>query len=619
LVIRGWRVSVRHRIVHLRRSVRLVLRVTPRLTAAWALALIVQGLVPVALVYLTKLLVDRLTAVVGTAAVWSAVLPVITIAATMAALVIATELLQVGIGWLRTVQAEVVQDHIRGLVHEKSVSLDLAYYESSEYHDRLHRARHEAAHRPLALLEGAGALLQGSVTLAGMASLVFPYGAWVPVALVAAATPHAVAVVRNSRRHHQWWRTTTADRRWTNYYDWLLTFSEFAAEVRQAGVGSHFASTYQRLRHRLREQRLDLLRRENVTRVGASLAAMLIAGGTIGWMVWRTLAGLATLGDLVLFHQAFERGRSALRGWMGSAGQLYSDSLIVESLFEFLDQAPAVVDPPSPRRLPPAVAEGIAFDEVRFRYDASQPAVLNGFSMALSPGEIAALVGPNGAGKSTVLKLLCRLYDPESGRITLDGVDVRSFRVSELRQAMTVAFQVPIPYHATLHENIAVGDLRTNPAGADVAQAAAAGGADGLAARLPRGYETLLSKWFADGTQLSTGEWQRVALARALVRPAPIVVLDEPTSAMDPWSEAMWLERLRAVARGRTVLLITHRLSTALAADVIHVMQAGRIVRSVRPALEPDATEILTLDPALISAAEPDDRGLHHAPLVPQR
>lgn len=578
----GWTSAVRHRIGHTWRSVRLVGAVAPAWTIGWAALLVVQGLLPVAFVYLSKLLVDRLTDTVGGALTWATVAPVLTIAAAMAGLLLLTEIAQVSLGWLRTAQAELVQDHIRRMVHERSTTLDLACYESPKYHDRMHRARHEAAHRPIALLEGGGTLLQGTVTLVGMASLVLPYGPWVPVALMVSAIPAAYAVARNSRRYHRWWHQSTPTRRWTNYYDWLLTFSDFAAELRQYDVGQHFATMYQALRRRLRRQRVRLLKRETMTGLGASIASLLISGAAIGWMVWRTLAGLATLGDLVLFHQAFERGRKALRGWLSSAGQLYGDSLVVGSLFEFLDLVPHVVDPPSPQPVPRTLAHGVTFDRITFCYPDSARPALEDFTLELPAGEIAALVGPNGAGKSTVLKLLCRFYDPQRGRIALDGIDLRHFRLRDVRRSLTVAFQRPVPYHATLHENIALGDLETEATRAVVEAAATAGGAAEVAARLPRGYDTLLSKWFAGGTDLSTGEWQRVALARSLLRRAPIVVLDEPTSAMDPWAEAAWMERLRALVEHRTVLLITHRLGVALRADVVHVMDHGRLVRSVR-------------------------------------
>ncbi len=200
--------------------------------------------------------------------------------------------------------------------------------------------------------------------------------------------------------------------------------------------------------------------------------------------------------------------------------------------------------------------------------------------MTIRAGEIAALVGPNGAGKSTLIKLLCRFYDPESGDVELDGINVRAISVQNLHRLMTVLFQQPVHFNATIKENVEFGDLSLLPSRSEIEAAVSAAGAEEIVARLPEGYDSLLGKWFVGGMELSTGEWQRVALARAFLRQAPIIILDEPTSALDPWAEADWLERFRRLVAGRTAIIITHRLTTAMHADVIHVLEEGRIVES---------------------------------------
>jgi ATP-binding cassette subfamily B protein len=216
----------------------------------------------------------------------------------------------------------------------------------------------------------------------------------------------------------------------------------------------------------------------------------------------------------------------------------------------------------------------------RFYYPESARAVLQNFNLTIPAGQITAIVGANGAGKSTLLKLVCRFYDPQAGRITLDGVDIRHLPVKELRRMITVLFQWPVPYQTTAAQNIALGDLRMEPRVADLEAAARSAGAHELISRLPQGYNTPLGKWFANGLDLSVGEWQRVALARAFLRRAPIMVLDEPTSALDTWAEADWFDRFQVLAQGRTAVIITHRFTIAKRADMIHVMDAGRIVES---------------------------------------
>src|SRR5581483_5773221 len=224
--------------------------------------------------------------------------------------------------------------------------------------------------------------------------------------------------------------------------------------------------------------------------------------------------------------------------------------------------------------------EGICFQHVAFRYPGSERRVLQDFNLTIPAGQIVAIVGANGAGKSTLLKLLCRFYDPEAGLITLDGSDIRDVSLQHLRRMMTVLFQWPVPYQATAAQNIAFGDLAAAREMAELEMAARSAGAHEVITGLPRGYDTLLGKWFANGVELSIGEWQRLALARAFFRRAPILILDEPTSALDSWAEADWFDRFRALANGRTAIIITHRFTIARRADMIHVMDAGRIVES---------------------------------------
>jgi len=203
---------------------------------------------------------------------------------------------------------------------------------------------------------------------------------------------------------------------------------------------------------------------------------------------------------------------------------------------------------------------------------------LEEFNLTIRAGRVIAIVGPNGAGKSTLVKLLCRFYDPSEGEIEIDGTNIKNIPTADLRRLVTVLFQQPVHYNATVRENIEYGDLEQS--GEALKEAAYAAGASEIISRLPEGYDTVLGKWFSGGTELSVGEWQRIALARAFLRRAPIIVLDEPTSALDPWSEADWLRRFRQLAAGRTAIIITHRFTTAMHADLIHVVNSGRIVES---------------------------------------
>ncbi|GMQ79461.1 MAG: hypothetical protein BMS9Abin02_2058 [Anaerolineae bacterium] len=296
--------------------------------------------------------------------------------------------------------------------------------------------------------------------------------------------------------------------------------------------------------------------------------------------VWQGIEGVMTLGDLALLYQSFNYGQQLMHSLLESTGQIYSNGLFLGTLFEFLALEPQINNALVVELAPSLIRDKIEFHNVSFYYPGNERPVLKNFDLTVHAGQIAAIVGANGAGKSTLLKLLCRFYDPQSGRIELDGVDIRTFSMESLRRVITVLFQQPVPYQDTVAENIAFGDLPAAPDQQTVQIAARDAGADAVVRKLPDGYQTLLGKWFKGGTDISVGEWQRVALARAFLRAAPIIILDEPTSAMDPWAETDWLKRFRDLAQGRTSIIITHRFTTARHADVIHVMDEGQIVES---------------------------------------
>jgi ATP-binding cassette subfamily B protein len=568
------------RLTYFRRTLALVWAASGGLTAAWLAVLMVQGLVPVATVWLTKPLVDGVTAAVGAGATWEGVRPILGIAGLMIGLVVLAEFLRLAVQWISQLQSELVQDHVSDLIHAKATAVDMAFYETPADLDRLYRVRFDASSRPLALLEGTGALIQNAITVVGIGALLLQYGVWLVLPLLIGTIPAFIVVLRASRQYHDWWVGTTTDRRRTQYFGDLLTGAPSAAEVRLFGLGQHFRTAYRALRLVLRTERLRLLRRQSLIRLGAEFVAMLSAAGTVGWMIWRALAGLASLGDIALFYQAFQRGQGLIKALFGNVNQLYSNSLFLENLYDFLDLKPTVVAPASPQPLPARLVSGVRFSDVSFRYPGTDRLALEHFDLEVPAGRTVAIVGANGAGKSTLIKLLARFYDPESGRVEVDGIDLRQARPGELHRLMTIMFQTPMMYQGTARENIAMSDLGAEAGSPRVEEASRDAGAHEFIASLAARYETLLGKSFPGGTELSGGEWQRVAMARAYFRRTPIVVLDEPTSQMDSWAEAEWFERFRHLTGNATALIITHRLAIARRADKIHVMERGRIVES---------------------------------------
>src|SRR5215213_6294771 len=562
---------------YLPRALKLVWTVARPWTTAWIVLLVVQGLLPAATVYLTKLVVDGLILALRIDVSWPAMQHVLLLALLLGGVLLLMEVVRNAINWVRAVQAELLQDHITSLIHEKSVTADLAFYELSDYYDHLHRARAEARYRPVALLGNMGALLQNSITLIAMGAILIPLGPWLAIALLLSTLPAFYVVVHYALAEYQWRQSTTTDDRRAWYYDWIMTTSDAAAEIRLFGLGKYFQSEYKDRRRRLRSERLQLTRRQGLAELAASLIALLIAGAALGLMVWRALLGFVSLGELAMIYVAFNQGQALMRTLLENAGQLYGNSLFLGNLFEFLALQPKIADG---RTRIDDVRFSINFENVSFSYPDATSKALDDFTMTIPSGKIVAIVGPNGAGKSTLLKLLCRFYDPDKGAIEIDGRDLKEFAIDDLRRLITVLFQQPFHYNTTIRENILYGDVKLEATEAEIKAAVRAAGADEIVSRLPEKEQTLLGRWFAGGTELSVGEWQRIALARAFLRRAPIIILDEPTSALDPWAEADWLERFRQLALGRTSIIITHRFTTAMHADMIHVMDRGRIVES---------------------------------------
>jgi len=564
------------------------LRYTPRaLLLVWhaargwtlaALALVVvQGLLPIATVHLVRLAVDHLAAVVKTGVSgvgfwWPLV--------ALAGVLLAKEALGFIGSSVRAVQTDLLSDHVRDLVHQQCGRLDMAFYEWPEYFDQLHRAKADAGYRPIALLESYGSLLQHGITLVAMAAILIPYGIWVPLVLLVGAFPALGVVLRYSRRQHDWYREHTELERRCSYYDWLLTSDETAAELRLLDLGPHYREVFRAARRSLRKGKFRLAWQQGAATFVAALAALVVTGAVLAWMVLRVLQGRATLGDLAFFYQAFSQGQRGMHTLFQQVGQIYSNSLFLGNLFAFLEQEPQVVDPRPPAIFPAGSGEGLRLSNVTFGYPGRPRPALDNFSLHIPQGQCVALVGPNGAGKTTLLKLLCRFYDPDQGVVAFNGVDLRSLALCQWWETISVLLQEPVHYSATVAENIGLGCLARSGSLDAVEAAARAAGAAEWIADLPGGYQQQLRKWFQGGTELSVGQWQRLAMARAFFRPAEVFLFDEPTSAMDPWAEIAWLRRLRERTAGKTAIVITHRLTTAMHADVIHVLAEGRLVES---------------------------------------
>jgi ATP-binding cassette subfamily B protein len=563
---------------YLPRAFALVWTAARKWTVAWVVLLAAQGLIPVAVVYLSRAIVNRFVAAMRTHGATPELQAAGIVLAALALILLLSEFLQSTGNRLRTAQAALLQDHISRLIHQKSAAVDLAFYDSPDFYDHLHRARSEAAERAVALLENLGGLFQNGITLFAMLGVLLPFGAWVPLVLAASSVPALLVVLRFAALQHDFQTRTTADERRSWYYDWVLTDRETAAEIRLFGLGAHFQAAFQAVRDRLRGEKLDMARRQSMAEFAAGAATLVMSSGSVCWMLWRAIRGAASLGDVALFYQAMQQGLLLTRTLLENAGHMYKNSLFLGHLFEFLELESQVREPGTPAPLSVPISDGIVFRGVNFRYPGTNRLTLRKLDLRIEAGRVTAVIGANGAGKSTLIKLLCRFYDAQEGAVEIDGKDVRTFSTEELRATIAVLFQQPVHYNETVAQNISFGDLSARADREAIIEAAQGAGAAEMIEKLAAGYDTLLGRWFENGSELSTGQWQRIALARAFLRKAPLVILDEPTSAMDPWAEADWLRRFRRLAAGRTTVMITHRFTTALTADTICVMVDGQVV-----------------------------------------
>ncbi len=548
------------------------------LSLLWVLLILIQGILPVATVYLIREIVNGIAAVIGTGEGWKGLMPVLPPAVGMVLVLITGEALQGVNRWVKTAQSEKVQDHVHQLIHEKAMDLDMTFYDAPEYYDQLHRARVDALSRPAALIENTGALLQSFITLTAMVGVLLSFGMFIPVLLVLSTIPALFVVLRHTILFHHWRLKNTAAMRKTSYYDIMLTQREAAAEMRLFGLGKHFRSLFTALRNRLRKERVALAKNEAIAHLIAAFIGLASMAGALAWMGLQGVKGVLGLGDMALFYQAFFQGQKMMRSLLSNAGEIYKNIIFLENLFEFLNLNPFISNPEMPVTYP-GINHKIGLQNVTFHYIGSEKPALERFNLEIKAGSITAIVGENGAGKTTLIKLLCRFYDPDEGTISIDGIDIHNLLIEDIRNHITVLFQDLVRYHDTVFNNIAFGNINSTPDLMEITASAESAGADAPISRLPKGYETVLGKWFG-GAELSAGEWQRLALARAFLRKADFIILDEPTSSMDSWAEADWLQRFRRLVAGKTVLMITHRFTTARLADVIHVMERGKIVES---------------------------------------
>jgi len=564
--------------LRLDRAIRLVWTSAPGWATVNLVLVVVQGLLPLAGLYLLKRIIDTLQSAIAAPGGSSSFGPVLFWVVLAAAVALVTTLAGALAELAGQAQSMVLSDKVTDVLHQQSVAVDLEYYENPRYHDTLHRAQGDALSRPISIVNRLVQIGQSAISLVGIAGLLFAFNPWLALVLILVALPGAQVRLLYSRRLYRFEKEQTKQERRAWYYHWLLTNSLYAREVRLFNLGSLFRARFRALRQQLRVGRLALTRRRTLSGVLAQSVATLAVFGALAYIAYRTYKGTVTIGSLVMYYSAFQLAVGSVSAILNGFVGLYEDNLFLSNFYTFLDLKPKVTAPAKPLPCPARIARGIAFHDVDFTYPGTSRRVLEAINLTVAPGQVIALVGENGSGKTTLMKLLCRLYDPDSGRVTIDGVDIRQLDPVKWRQEVSVILQDYVQYQLPVWENVWMGDVEAAPDRDRIVAAAKRSGADPAISRLPQGYDTPLGCWFEQGHELSIGEWQKVALARAFLRDSHFVVLDEPTSSLDPLAEAELFRHFRGAIAGRSAVLISHRFSTVQMADYIYVLDQGRVV-----------------------------------------
>ncbi|MEO6191381.1 MAG: ABC transporter ATP-binding protein [Thermoanaerobaculia bacterium] len=564
---------------------KLIWRTSPSLTGSDLTLRLVRALLPVATLYVGKLIIDEVIRLAGTPGVpphlrdWLAS-GLLGHLGWLLAAEFGLAVLSDGLGRLVSLLDSLLSEQFTNATSvrlmEHAATLDLEDFEDSELQDRLERARRQTTGR-MTLMNQLFGQAQDIVTIVSFAAGLVVYAPWLIALLILALVPAFLGEAHFNSQSYSLDFMRTPERREIDYVRQTGASVETAKEVKIFGLNAFLIERYRQLANALYQGN----RRLAIRRAGWGGA--LTAVGTVGYYVayayiaWSTLSGRFSIGDLTFLAGSFLRLRALLEGLLIGFSQVAGQALYLDDLFSFFEIEPEIVSPADARPFPMPIRDGFAFEDVGFRYPGAERWAVRHMSFDLRGGEVLALVGENGAGKTTLVKLLARLYDPDEGRILLDGHDLREYDLGALRANIGVIFQDFVRYHLTAAENIAVGRIEARDDRARIVIAAERSLADEVIEKLPAGYDQIIGKRFRTGVDLSGGEWQKVAIARAYMREAQVLILDEPTAALDARSEFEVFQRFKELSEGKTAVLISHRFSSVRMADRILVLADGKV------------------------------------------
>lgn len=579
------------------RSVPKFLRLAWRTHRGFASATVVLRLVraftPVAALWVGKLIIDAVVRAQSAQATYSELWQLLALEILIAVMAEALNKASVVVeGLFGDLCANALSERL--ITH--AATLDLQRFEDPAFYDQLERAQRQTTGR-IGLMGQLLSVGQDLVTLVSLATAVAVFSPWLLVLLIVSVLPSFIGETHFTSLEYSLLYRWTPQRRRLDYFRYLGASDRTAKEVQMFGLASWLVARYRRLAASFFVESKNLVIRKGVASTGLSMLGLAGFYSAYALILVRGFSGAISVGTLTFLGGSFMRSRDVTQRLLMTAGTIYEQSLYIKDLFDFFDMRSTITSPPGAPPLPALVREGIVFEDVGFQYPGSESWAVRHINIRLAPGERVALVGENGAGKTTLTKLLARLYDPTEGRILFDGVDLRTFDLASVRRSMSVIFQDFVRYDLRLEENLGVGDIETVREYLDEREALEPGGTSGTgltthpaimsaAAKsmatsvvdgLPDGYGQMLGRRFDGGTELSGGEWQKVALGRAYMRKVGVVILDEPTAALDARAEYDVYSRFAELVQGQTAVLISHRFSTVRMADRILVLKDGMV------------------------------------------
>jgi len=560
---------------------RLIWRTHRGYATAMVVLRVLRSFVPVATFWVGKLIIDSVIAARGGHGTLTQVWRYL---ALEIGIVLIGELLARGSSLVESLLGDLFSNAMSVRLMEHAAKLDLAQFEDPEFYDHLERARRQTVGR-IALLTLLLSMSQDALTLLTLAGALIAYSPWLLLLLAIAVIPSFLGETHFASLGYSLLFRWTPERRQLDYLRYVGASDKTAKEVQMFGLAPWVTERYATLSQRFYEENRNLSVRRGL------VSALLSILGTIGYyaayviILLHAVSGEITIGMLTFLAASFGRGRDVIQSLLMSASNVFEQALYLRDLFVFLEMQPTIESPPNARRVPEKIQSGFVFEDVGFRYPGSERWAVRNVDMVLQPAERVALVGENGAGKTTITKLMARLYDPTEGRITLDGVDLKEYDLASLRHAIGVIFQDFVRYDMRFDENIGVGGIESVRADLDksngtplsISAAAENSLAASLLPRFTKGYQQMLGRRFDDGVDLSGGEWQKIALARAYIRDAQVLILDEPTAALDARAEYEVFLRFSELVAGRMAVLISHRFSTVRMADRIIVLRHGKV------------------------------------------